>query len=255
MAPDDTPLITIDRIPPERLAAVRILATDVDGTLTRGGEFSHAVLADLEALREAGVEVVPVTGRSAGEALALARYLPGVRRALAENGLVAVAPDQPHRLLFAGTEVDKFISTKEHLSREFSIAPCAPFRMADVAFERGDRTDAQLAALADRVRGAGLYASWSSVHFHLCPAPPDKGAGLHALLAEDGIDPSAVVTIGDAPNDAGMWRWSRAGGLAVGTAEVVDRWAWIAEEARPEALTGPGVDGWRTLVAALLAAR
>jgi len=249
------PCLRLEQTPPERLAAVRILATDVDGTLTRGGELSHGVLADLAALHDAGLEVVPVTGRSAGEALALARYLPGVRRAVAENGLVAVTPDQPPRLLVAPFDRDLFILFKEHLSRELLIAPCAPFRMADVAFERGDRSDAELAVLADRVRRAGFDATWSSVHFHLCPAPPDKGAGLRALLSEEGTGPAAVAAVGDAPNDAGMWRWSRAGGVAVGTAEVVDRWAWIPADARPEVLTGPGVDGWRALAAALLATR
>jgi hydroxymethylpyrimidine pyrophosphatase-like HAD family hydrolase len=57
----------------------------MDGTLTRSGRFSSALLQDLEVLALAGIPVVIVTGRSAGWVSGLLHYLPIVG-AIAENG-------------------------------------------------------------------------------------------------------------------------------------------------------------------------
>ena len=55
-----------------------LVATDVDGTLTRVGKLDPAVLTAIVRLVEAGIAVVPVSGRPAGEVAGLVRYLPGV---------------------------------------------------------------------------------------------------------------------------------------------------------------------------------
>src|SRR5687768_660769 len=55
---------------------IALVATDVDGTLTSRGEILAPVLAALADLAAAGIEVVPVSGRPAGEVLGLVRYLP-----------------------------------------------------------------------------------------------------------------------------------------------------------------------------------
>ena len=51
---------------PQWRSTIRVVATDMDGTLTRNEEFSAALLTDLMRLDEAGVAVVITTGRSAG---------------------------------------------------------------------------------------------------------------------------------------------------------------------------------------------
>ena len=48
------------------LAEIRLVATDMDGTLTQEGEFNDALLITLKKLRTAGMPVLITTGRSAG---------------------------------------------------------------------------------------------------------------------------------------------------------------------------------------------
>lgn len=67
------------------LRNIRLIATDMDGTLTRQEKFSSLLLQTLEALAAANLDVIIVTGRSAGWVEAIAHYLP-VRGAIAENG-------------------------------------------------------------------------------------------------------------------------------------------------------------------------
>ncbi|MGK7928957.1 MAG: HAD family hydrolase, partial [Spirulina sp.] len=45
---------------------IRLIATDMDGTLTRGEKLTPALFHALERLAEAGIEVLVTTGRSAG---------------------------------------------------------------------------------------------------------------------------------------------------------------------------------------------
>ena len=66
-----------------------------------------------------------------------------------------------------------------------------------------------------------VHLVWSNVHVHLAARKVDKGEGLLEVLQRDGRDPNEVVTIGDAPNDAGLFVADRFG-LTVGTADVVE---------------------------------
>ena len=67
------------------LSDIRLIATDVDGTLTENGKFSSDFISTLLDLQSAGIKVLLVTGRSAGWVSALVNYLP-VEGAIAENG-------------------------------------------------------------------------------------------------------------------------------------------------------------------------
>src|SRR5919199_741402 len=64
---------------------LRLIATDMDGTLTRRGKFTSSLLQALENLSNADIPVLIVTGRSAGWVSGLVSYLPVVG-AIAENG-------------------------------------------------------------------------------------------------------------------------------------------------------------------------
>src|SRR5438128_2036065 len=121
---------------------VRLVATDVDGTLTREGKLAPEVLAAIARLVVAGIEVMPVSGRSAGEVLGLVRYLPGVRRGIAENGMVEVIPDRPVRHLGAQDSADRarVRAAAERVAAGIGLPLASTaddvFRIADVAFER-----------------------------------------------------------------------------------------------------------------------
>ena len=239
-----------------RAEAVRVVATDVDGTLTQQGRLSSALLAAFESLAHAGVEIIPVSGRPAGEVLALCRYLPGVSRGIAENGMVQVWPDAPAKLLAdprgKQSVMDALGNLTHALARPLRPAPDAFCRLADVAFERDGRDFAELHRIRRAARAVGLHCVWSNVHVHLSVVAPDKGKGLAKILAESQLPANAVATIGDAPNDVGMFASDRFG-VTVGTGQI----RALREEllVLPEFVTdGDEVAGFVELANAILAA-
>ena len=238
------------------MATLAVVATDVDGTLTRGGELGPELLAALVDLRAAGIRVIPISGRPAGEVLGLCRYLP-VDYGVAENGLFEIVPDQPPRWLTAASDPDALRAVGEHLNRELDagLRPAADAfcRLGDVAYERDDRDETELLRLRTAAEAHGVHLVWSSVHVHLAAETPDKGAGLLTLLDRRNIDPRTVVTIGDAPNDAGLFVPDRFG-LTVGTADVLAQTRWFPH--LPVCVTAAReVDGFLELAHALLAVR
>ena len=122
------------------VAAIELVATDVDGTLTRDGALTAASLGAIEELTAAGLEVVPVSGRPAGEVLGLCRYLPGVRRAIAENGLISVVPDQPVQFIGRPTNPARLREVGDALNADHGanlrLAGDEFCRVGDVAYER-----------------------------------------------------------------------------------------------------------------------
>ena len=54
---------------------IRLIATDMDGTLTQSGKFTPALLQALTDLTAADIKVIVTTGRSAGWVSGLAAYL------------------------------------------------------------------------------------------------------------------------------------------------------------------------------------
>ncbi|MFZ4577918.1 MAG: HAD family hydrolase [Myxococcota bacterium] len=242
--------------PSATLTGIRLLATDIDGTVTHGGRIPADVLIEFRRLSRAGVEVLPVTGRPAGETLGLARYLPGIREAIAENGATLVTPDLPVEALTPPPDLGRlFEAAKElgHLGRPWTLSPDRFCRVGDVAWLREGRTDSELDGLRAVARELGVWLVWSSVHLHLSDHDPDKGLAVLELARRRGIAPHEIATIGDSANDVGLWHAGRFG-LAVGTADVAPQLpvighppAWITVES--------GASGWLELADRLMVAR
>ena len=76
------PLAEFDQV---TARSVRAVLTDIDDTLTDNGRLPANAYAALEALHEAGLIVVPVTGRPAGWCDLIARQWP-VDAVVGENG-------------------------------------------------------------------------------------------------------------------------------------------------------------------------
>lgn len=252
---EPTPLGQLDRAERHRIfGGIAVLATDVDGTLTRDRGLDPEVVLQIARLGEAGIEVIPVSGRPGGEVLGLVRYLPGVRRGIAENGQLEVIPDAPVRRLVPAFDREAAralaISVAGSRQRTLRVTADDPFRVADLAFERDGASDEEIAGIATAAAVEGLFVTWSNVHIHFTRTKPDKGV---ALLEVAGVDASAIVTIGDAPNDAGLFVDGRFG-ATVGTADVLRQRA--AMPAMPRYVTA-GVEsaGFLELAALLLATR
>lgn len=249
------PLAQLDRSERARIfGGIALLATDVDGTLTRNGALDPEVVHQIARLALAGIEIVPVSGRPAGEVLGLVRYLPGVRRGIAENGQLEVVPDAPVRRLVPAFDREAARASAIALAatRNLALRVTAddPFRVADLAFERDGASDEVIAGLGAAAAAEGLFVTWSNVHIHFTRTQPDKGA---ALLEVAGVEPGAIATIGDAPNDAGLFVAGRFG-ATVGTADVLRQRA--AMPAMPRYVTGAAESaGFLELAAILLATR
>ena len=71
--------------PRATLAAIRGVLTDIDETVSTDGRLTASAYGALEALKKAGLLVVPVTGRPAGWCDHIARFWP-VDAVVGENG-------------------------------------------------------------------------------------------------------------------------------------------------------------------------
>lgn len=253
-----TPPAPISRLAAEEdLGHISLVATDVDGTLTRAGKLDPAALDAIWRLMIAGITVVPVSGRPAGEVQGLVRYMPGVVRGLAENGLVEIVPDHAPRWLGRPTDRLRLRGVGDALNAEFAaglrLTGDDYCRLGDVAYERDGRDEAELLRLRGHAEALGVHLVWSNVHVHLAEAVPDKGAAVLHLLRELAIEPRRAATIGDAPNDAGLFIADRFG-LTVGTADVVPQLAYFP--AAPRAVTAAReAAGFVELAEVLLAAK
>lgn len=250
----------LDELSPDRAGRVQILATDVDGTITKNGRLSAALVDHFETLARQNIEVILVSGRPAGEVVALCRYLPGVSRGIAENGMVLVRPDHPVELLVDSEGQKRALAFAEKLSAQLEdplqAAPDRYCRRADLAFERAGRGAEELEAMDQAARAQGLHCIWSNVHIHFSVAAPDKGRGLLEVLGRElsrEAIAQTVATIGDAPNDRGLFVKDRFG-VTVGTAQLADSAAEMS--ALPEFLSAyEGAVGFAELAQKLLVAR
>ncbi|MEB3267303.1 MAG: HAD-IIB family hydrolase [Leptolyngbya sp.] len=211
-----------------QLASIALVATDMDGTLTHQGRFTPRLLDALAALAAAQISVVIVTGRSAGWVQAIAHYLP-IAGAIAENGGLYMAPaaDTYQYLV----DLEDPTAHRQHLAAMFErlrrryphLQPSGDnaFRLTDWTFDVAGLAPEDLAWLATTCEQTGWGFTYSTVQCHIRPAPQDKGPGLSRVLAEQfpQLRPDQVVTVGDSPNDEGLFD-PRRFPLSVGVANV-----------------------------------
>jgi hydroxymethylpyrimidine pyrophosphatase-like HAD family hydrolase len=205
--------------PVRKLAPVKALAADVDGTVTVNGRIAPATVTMFERLRDDGRDVVLVTGRSAGWGSALARYLPGVAGVLAENGAVLILAEtgetSPIILDMSLTDDSgpSVATMEECLSAVLAAYPNARpgsdnyCRISDRTVEVSDGIDPGVVReLAEKY---GLRHTFSTVHHHLSRSSLTKKTGLLLALSlyiRPGIDPATeVATIGDSVNDSPLF--------------------------------------------------
>jgi HAD superfamily hydrolase (TIGR01484 family) len=245
------------------LARIRVLAVDVDDTITTKGKLPASTVAGFEALEKAGVVVALVTGRPAGWGQALAGYLPGVRVAVAENGLVAFDGNGLRRDLGPERGEDFFARLAENAARvrtahALEVTPDDAFRLFERAFVRPASFDASALAASQKLVEPGFEVMASSIHIHVRPSGWGKAEGLMAALLP--IDAQACATpdesilfVGDSSNDRSMF--ARLRRTSVGVRNVEHFLAELGED-RPAFVTlSESALGFAEVVQALLAAR
>ncbi|NEQ33155.1 MAG: HAD family phosphatase [Leptolyngbya sp. SIO4C5] len=212
------------------LPGLKLIATDLDGTLTQQEQFSPLLLETLLQLQTAGLFVLIVTGRSAGWVSALAHYLP-VAGAIAENGGLFFAKTQAEPNVLV--EVADWDSHRQTLAQLFTqlraelpqIRESADnrFRLTDWTFDVAGLSVSELDWLRQTCEAAGWGFTYSTVQCHIRPLQQDKAPALRKVLQTHfpAIPPEAVLTVGDSPNDESLFDSSLFPN-AVGVANLAD---------------------------------
>ena len=210
------------------LKRVRLVATDMDGTLTRHSKFTAMLLQALEGLARANISVLIVTGRSAGWVNGLVSYLPVVG-AIAENGGLAYFIDSETEMI---APLSNLADHRHQLGKTFAdLKTVFPhlqestdnrFRLTDWTFDVQGLTQADLQQLSDRCLSHGWSFTYSNVQCHIKPLHQDKAIALTHVLQRHFPDlhPDQVLTIGDSPNDESLFDGDRFP-LSVGVANVL----------------------------------
>lgn len=214
-----------------KIQAVKLIATDMDGTLTSQGKFSPLLLATLERLATQGQKVLIITGRSAGWVQGILHYLPVVG-AIAENGGVFYPSslDAPQFLqpLSEGTDIQthrqKLAKTFQSLCQEFPHLQASsdnPFRLSDWTFDVAGLELSDLARLQTLCAVQGWGFTYSNVQCHIKPQGLDKATGLQQVLTQyfPEIKADQVLTLGDSMNDESLFDPSKFP-LSVGVANI-----------------------------------
>lgn len=228
---------------PAHRGRIRVVATDVDGTLTSAAGMLRPValeaLARLRAVPDPPTLVL-VTGRTAACVQALLLYTGfGHCPIIAENGAVVVprlgaTPHvvAPFRLEHtdavwacmtrAGCGARAADDNADHLS-DMTFVPDAAGAPSPEALARlAAELEAALAAPPPELGLPPMDVLYSTVHVHVGAAGVNKGRTLAQLLAGDIpgcagtlVPASALVCLGDSPNDASMFTTFPAHAIAV----------------------------------------
>lgn len=207
-----------------------LVATDMDGTLTRKGKFTTALLQALENLADKGIKVLILTGRSAGWVNGLVSYLPVVG-AVAENGGLFYPADSEVALKL--TPINDYDEHRQALAKAFSkLQTQFPrikessdnrFRLTDWTFDVADLSIQELTTLDRLCQEMGWGFTYSSVQCHIKPNGQEKARALLQILKQyfPEYQTEQVVTVGDSPNDESLF--DRACfPISVGVANVLE---------------------------------
>ena len=198
---------------PNCFTNARLVATDMDGTLTRKGKFSADMIDALEALAAADWPVIIVTGRSAGWVNGIASYLPVVG-AIAENGGVFYAPDSSVHILSDIADIpthrQQLAATFQELQTRYPQLQESvdnQFRLTDWTFDVQGLSAEDLNVMAQVCEQHGWSFTYSTVQCHIKPVHQDKAIAVVSVIENHfpQYNPTQVVTVGDSPNDVSLF--------------------------------------------------
>ncbi len=221
------------------LTGIEAVFTDIDDTLTSEGRLPAAAYAALERLDEAGLKVVPITGRPAGWCDMIARFWP-VAGVVGENGAFYFSYRRDEKRMlqrFFATDDERrhnrarLEALRERILREVpgtGIASDQLYREADLAIDVCEDVPPLPREAVQRVidlfAAEGAVAKLSSIHVNGWFGDYDKLA-MSRVFCRDvlGFDLDAgrerIAFVGDSPNDAPMFGFFPA---SFGVANVMD---------------------------------
>jgi HAD superfamily hydrolase (TIGR01484 family) len=228
----------LDQLP---RAQVTTVFTDIDDTITTDGRITAEAYAAMEALQQAGIRLIPVTGRPAGWCDLIARMWP-VDGIIGENGALYMWHDhaagklRTRHLFDAATRMvnsSRLSQIRETILREVpgcAVASDQFCRQYDLAIDFCEDVPPLDNAAIDRIvqimEQAGMTAKISSIHVNGWFGEYDKLSMARLMMQEryninldDETERSRCVYAGDSPNDAPMFAYFP---LSVGVANVLN---------------------------------
>ena len=255
----------------EARRAVRGVLCDLDDTLTTDGRLTADAYAGLERLQQAGLAVVPITGRPAGWCDHIARMWP-VSGVVGENGAFYFRYESARRHM-RRVFVDDAAARARHrerladIGREIvaavpgcAIASDQRYRETDLAIDYCEDVPRLPPDAVDRIaalmQARGLTAKISSIHVNGWFGAYDKLGMTRRIMQEAfGVELAgarpAYVFVGDSPNDESMFGYFPH---SVGVANIREFAGRLTHEPRYVTRARGGA-GFRELADFLLAAR
>jgi len=212
----------LSELAPRDAAGIQWILMDIDDTLTEGGRLMRESFDALWALKEAGLAVIPVTGRPAGWCDLIARQWP-VDAVVGENGAFAFFMDggrmrqerHPGAVLpEPGGPLDRARARCLAEVPGCRVAADQFCRLYDLAIDFAEEPPVLGLGAARRIRDIaleeGLRAKISSIHVNMWLGDYDKlGMAERILSSRFGWDPKKdigrVAFVGDSPNDEPMF--------------------------------------------------
>lgn len=222
----------LDLCPPEALARLFGVLTDIDDTLTSHAGIAPEALQALHELHAAGVPVIAITGRPAGWSEAFAMSWP-VAAIVAENGAVMLRNLQGRlQRDFCQDEATRAVNfarlqacAADVLARVpgATLATDSAGRLTDIAIDHSEHAHlepAQIERVCAVMREHGLRATVSSIHINGWIGEHNKWSAahwaVHAALGQV-FDATEWVYVGDSTNDQQMFARMP---LSVGVANI-----------------------------------
>ncbi len=217
----------LDSLPSEVRRCVKTVLCDIDDTLTTRGRLIAASYSALERLREAGLIVLPITGRPAGWCDHIARMWP-VDGVVGENGAFYFRYDHAARRMLRAfwLSAEERAANRRRLDElearilsavpESALASDQRYREADLAIDYCEDVDPlpedRVNRIVELFEEAGARAKVSSIHVNGWFGDYDKLTMTRRMLAECfGLDPETIrdrtVFVGDSPNDSPMFSY------------------------------------------------
>ncbi|MEQ2520880.1 HAD-IIB family hydrolase [Ruthenibacterium sp. CLA-JM-H11] len=199
--------------------SVRYVLCDIDDTITTDGKLTARAYSALWDLHEAGIRVIPVTGRPAGWCDLIVRQWP-VYAVIGENGAFVYYLKEGHKRVFlhpsvaTGDVQGRLEQVKQACLK--GVPGCRVSgdqfaRIYDVAIDFNEEPPYLGLAAAEQIRDIcvkmGAQAKISSIHVNTWYGDYDKVSMAKLFLQETGeTDPrESVLFFGDSPNDEPMF--------------------------------------------------
>jgi HAD superfamily hydrolase (TIGR01484 family) len=171
------------------------LATDYDGTLAEESVTAVSTVDALERLKGSGRRLVMVTGRPLPDLLRIFRRVDLFDRVVAENGGLLYDPATGVERVLAAAPVPAFVERLKARGvldlavGKSVIGTWAPYHQM------------VLETIAEMNLGSGLDVILNTDAVMILARGTHKASGLRHALDELGLEPAAVVGVGDAEND------------------------------------------------------